>query len=359
MVRALARAALTLLLVLSLAGSFWSVRQLLRNPLLSAMVSRSADGIRAATDRAMAAEATPDRIADRLRALLAETPRNWVAIDAVGGVADERGIALPPDLIATRDADRAEDTGLLAAVGGCAACMVDAASCALSAQLLCQAPMVLTPIGDLYGVASEGAHYLAGQPVDDLNLGLSAIGLGATALALASGGSSLTLKAGAGMAKLAHRMGLLSPRLVHLALDAIRDGIDWGGLWAVRSGDDLGRLLRPRVLAPVIEVARDTDRIETALGPAATLHLLRYVDDAQDARHLADAAEALGPKTVGRLEMLGKSRFLRLTLRFSHFALGVMASLFGLILSAGTMLAHALHHAALRGLRRAARRPVR
>ena len=34
------------------------------------------------------------------------------------------------------------------------------------------------------------------------------------------------------------------------------------------------------------------------------------------------------------------------------------ASLFGLILSAGTMLAHALHHAALRGLRRAARRPA-
>ena len=91
MVRALARAALTLLLVLSLAGSFWSVRQLLRNPLLSAMVSRSADGIRAATDRAMAAEATPDRIADRLRALLAETPslrRRAVTADEVGGRAE-------------------------------------------------------------------------------------------------------------------------------------------------------------------------------------------------------------------------------------------------------------------------------
>jgi hypothetical protein len=344
------------MLAVSLAGSFWSVRQLLRDPLLSPMVARSAEEIRAAADRALAVEATPDRLVDRLSHLLTATPRNWVAIDAVSGVADERGIALPPDLTAARESARAEDAGLLAAVGGCATCMVSAARCELSAQLLCQVPMVLTPIGDLYGIASEGVHYLAGQPVDELNLGLSAIGLGATALTLASGGSSLTLKIGASTARLAHRMGLLSPRLTRLAIDAIRDGIDWGGLWAVRSSDDLGRLLRPSVLAPVIEVARDTGRMDAALGPTATLYLLHSVDGAQDARHLADAAEALGPKTVGRLEVLGKSRFLRLTLRFSNFALGAVASLFGLILSAGMMLAHALHHAAFRHLRRAARR---
>ncbi|MDE3080091.1 MAG: hypothetical protein KGI94_08695, partial [Paracoccaceae bacterium] len=88
-------------------------------------------------------------------------------------------------------------------------------------------------------------------------------------------------------------------------------------------------------------------------------HMLRYVNDAQDARRLADASEALGPKTLGRLEVLGKARFLRLTLRLSHFAIGLVASLFGLILSAGLSLAHALHHAALRWLHGAARRRPR
>lgn len=359
MVRALSRAALTLMLVVSLTGTIWSVRRLLRDPLLLAMVSRSADEIRAATDRAMAAEATPDRIADRLRHLLAETPRNWVAIDAVSGVAEEHKITLPPDLIAARDADRAADTSFLANLGGCALCAVDAAQCHLSAQLLCQVPIVATPVGDVVGVASEGTNYLLGRPVDNLNLGLSAIGLGATALTLASGGSSLTLKAGASLAKLAHRMGILTPRLAQLGLDAGHDAIEWAARAAKKGHVDPADLLRAPALAPVIEVARDTGRIGAVLPPTQTLQLLSYVDDAQDARHLADAAEALGPKTVGRLEMLGKSRFLRLTLRFSHFALGMVASLLGLMLSVGMMLAHALHHAAFRALRQAARRRVK
>lgn len=368
MVRSLARVALTLMLAVSLAGSFWSARQLLRNPLLAAMVSRSADGIRAAADRAMAAEATQDRVADRLRALLLETPRNWVAIHAVSDVADERGIALPPDLIATRDADRVNDTGLLASARACAACALDAAACDLSATLICQAPMVLTPAGDLVGIGTEAWHAAWGGPVDRINLALSVVGLGGLLLALPTEGGAGLIGLGANAARLAHRMRLLTAPMGEMILRAARDGIDWAGLRAlplrkmVAEGidvDSFRRLLHPQAFAPVVAVAEDFGRIEATLGPTATLHLLRYVNDAQDARRLADAAEALGPKTVGRLEVLGKSRFLRLTLRLSHIALGVVASLFGLILSAGTMLSHALHHAAFRALRRAARRRLK
>ncbi len=92
--RGLSRALLTLMLIASLASLAFTVRDLLRNPALSPVLLATADQIRAATDRAMAKEATPERIDTRLRALLAETPHNWVAIEAVRSVARERDIAL-------------------------------------------------------------------------------------------------------------------------------------------------------------------------------------------------------------------------------------------------------------------------
>ena len=355
MVRALSRAALTLMLCTSLVAMAWTLRDLIRNPAIAAMTTRSAAEIRAASDRAIAVEATPARLTARLNALLAETPRNWLAIRAVQDVATERQIPLAPDLITAINAAWATDDSWAASAQSCLNCAIDPSQCELSATLICQAPMALTPAGDIAGIAIEGKHALMGEPVDELTLGLSAVGLGATALTLTSGGSSLTLKAGATVAKLAHRMHLLTPRLTRLALDALKDGIDWGGLAAVRGTDDLTHLMRPRILAPVVEIAQDAGRIEEALGPTATLHMLRYIDDAPEARRIAEASEALGAKTVGRIEVLGKSRFLRLTLKFSHHALALLGALFGIITSLGTMLAHAAHVHLTRRLRRLAK----
>ncbi|MFC2969299.1 hypothetical protein [Acidimangrovimonas pyrenivorans] len=355
MVRALARVALTLVLLASLTGLVWTARDVLRTPALQPLVARSAEGIRAASNLMMAAEATPENVTARLRTLLAETPRNWLAIAAVEGVAERRAIALPADLAAARQAAWDEDHSWSATAGKCAACAIDAASCELSAVLICQAPMVLTPLGDIAGVGSESWHYLTGAQVDRLNLGLSLAGLGATALVLVSGGSSVSVKLGAGTLRLAHRMGLVSERLGRFVLHSVEAGIDWARLPAARGRDDLIALVDPRVLRPLAETLDDLGRIGARLSPTETLHLLRYIDGPADARRMARASEALGERTVGRLELLGKSRFLRATLRFSAHALGLIAGLFGLIWAGGTLIAHALGHAALRRQRRWAR----
>lgn len=360
-VRALSRAALTVLLVASLAGTFLSVRHILRNPLIAPVVTLSAEGIRAAVDRAMADAATPDRIAARLRALLAETPRNWLAIDAVRDVAAERQVPLPPDLTAAIATARAADESPLATAQSCAACAIDAGDCPLSPVLICQAPMVLTPAGDVAGIGLEMWHGASGAPVDRVNLALSVVGLGSVLLALPTEGGSALLGLGANVARLAHRMGLMTRPLAGMLLRAGRDGVDWAGVRLLKLADAadpaaLRRLIRPAAFRPVAEVMTDVGRIESATGPVAALHLVRYIDDAADARRLAEASEALGPKVTGRLEMLGKSRLLSLTTRFSRVALSAVASLVGLIASLGLMLAHAMQHAALRGLRRAARK---
>ncbi|MZQ88674.1 hypothetical protein GVY41_05785 [Frigidibacter albus] len=346
---------LLLILLASLALSGQSLATIARSPGIAPFMDRGADSIDAAMERALAKEATPERIETLLRTQLAEEDRNWLAIRAIEGVAAERGLPLPPDLGADLAAAWEQDSGFWATAGGCLACAYDPAECTLSAELLCQAPMVATPLGDIAGVAKEGLAYSTGGEVDEINLALSLVGLGAVALVVATGGSSATVKIGASVAKLARRMGLVSPRLGALASDALRHGVDWARVPSVRGADDLAAVLRPDRFAPLVAVASDLGRTSRTLGTTDALHLLRYVDDAPDARRIANAAEALGPKTVGRMEVLGKSRFLRATVRLSNLTVQLFAGIIGLLLSAASLLGSSLSSLALRGLRRAAR----
>jgi len=346
---------LLLILLASLALSGQSLATIARSPGIAPFVDRGADSIDAAMERALAKEATPERIEALLRTQLAEEDRNWLAIRAIEGVADERGLVMPADLTDSLAAAWDEDSGFWASAGGCLACAYDPAECTLSAELLCQAPMVATPLGDITGLAKEGLAYTTGAEVDEINLALSLVGLGATALVVATGGTSATVKIGASVARLARRMGLVSPRLGALASDALRRGVDWARVPSVRGADDLGRVLRPGHFAPLVAIAGDLGRTSRTLGTTEALHLLRYVDDAPDARRIANAAEAMGPKTVGRMEVLGKSRFLRATVRLSNLTLQLFAGIIGLLLSLASLLGSSLSSFALRGLRRAAR----
>lgn len=349
----LARAGLTLLLALSAALAGWSALEVARNPLLRPYVDASAAEIRAATDRMLLREATPDRLAARLSALLAGEPRDWVVIAAVEGVAADRGVALPDALVADRAAAWDADSGYLARAGGCLACLWDAARCSLSQALVCQAPVVLTPAGDVAGLARAGWAWGTGGAVDEIDLALSAVGLGATALVVATGGSSGVVKVGAGLGKLARRMGLLTPRLSAMILSTLRAGVDMGALRRARSADDLARVLRPDRLAPLTALAADMGRIARATDPATALKLLGKVEDGADARRIANAAEALGPRALGRAEVLGRARFLRATVRLGHVAQAMVAGLVGLLLAAAGLASSLIQGAILRRMRRA------
>lgn len=335
------------LLVGSLGLSVWSVAQIAENPLLRPFVDRSADEIVAATDRLMAQDATPEKLATILNQRLAERPRNWVALQALAGLYAERGLPLPPPYLAAWD----EDNSLWAQAGECASCAYDPAVCSLSNVLICQVPIALTPIADLSGVTRAGMAYAAGDPVDQIDLALSVVGLGATAAILASGGSSVLVKAGASTAKLARRMGRLSPRLTTLAADSMRVGVDWAALPAARSVDDLRLLVRADAFAPLTAIAADLERLRLATDLPHALHLLPLIDDAADARRLSNAAEALGPRVIARAEVLGKARLLRATVRVSNVTTALIAGFFGLAVWLASALAGLVQGALLRSLR--------
>lgn len=347
MLRGVTRLILLLVLAASLAGTTLTAIRIAADPLIAPYTDAAADQIVAATDRLLASADTPVILQSRIETRLAQSPRNWMALDALTALAIERAIDLPPALLETIRIRREDDHGLYAQTISCVACAFDPTQCGLDQVIICQAPVALTPIGDIAGISRAGAAYASGEAVDDIDLALSLAGLGATAAVLVSGGTSGVVKAGASLAKMARKMGRLSPKLTEMIRVAIRDGVDWARLPASRSLDDLQAALRGDALQPLANTLTDLERLRVASNATTSLHLLPMIDDAKDAHRLANAAEALGPKIVGRAEVLGKARLLRATLNLSQTAWalmiwmgGLLAAIAGLMISIGQTILH-------------------
>lgn len=358
-IRWLARAVLSGLLIGSLVLSAINLTALLRAPVGAAFVARGVVEINAATELALARHATPATIARRLDALLSEAPRNWLAIDALGALAQDRAILLPPDLTARRDTAYAQDHSYWRRGEKCLSCLRDAATCPLSAILICRAPVDLTPLGDVVGLSRASLAYAAGREVDRVDLILSAIGLSALALAPSTGGSSLSIKAGAGFAKLAKSMNRLPDALSRPLVLAFREGVDWSRMSGIRRSSDLHALLRPDILRPATAILEDTGRMVRNTSVVDGLHLMKHVDTPADMTRLARVSDALGPRTVGVVEILGKSRALRLSMRLANEVWYTIAGLIGLITALIGFVGSGLGSIILRRLRRLTDRPAR
>ncbi|MFD1913888.1 hypothetical protein [Halodurantibacterium flavum] len=355
MARALARAVLFLLMLGSLALTGLNLNRLADTGLGRGMIERSTAEISAALERQLARTATAEAIAARIEAQLADEPRNWVVITALTDLAGERGIALPPDLQEAVAAADEADHGWVNGSLTCAACAYDVRNCPLSPVLACQLSGMLTPVGDVVAIARESGNYIAGTEVDELDLGLSVVGLGSYLLAAPSGGTSFGIYMGARTAKTARRLDLLSPPLRATLVDAFRRGIDWRAIPRSRSTDDLARALRPEVLRPVTRMLDDTFALSQRAGGIETLHLIRYIDTPADARRLAGAAEAVGPRMIAPLELMGKSRFLRLTMRFADELWYAIAGFAAFVASLSSLVVSAVISAANRQARRSLR----
>lgn len=346
---------LTLALAASLVLTLFAAARIWADPTLSPYRDAAVDEVEAAINRHLA-DLAPDTIPARITARLEESPRNWIALDALDALATEQGQTLSPDLRAALDAVRAEDTGFFANTANCAACAYDPAACSLSNVFLCHAPIALTPIGDMAAITRGAIDYMAGEEVDRIDVTLAIVGLGATVTVVATGGTSLVAKAGASGLKLARNMGRLSPRLNAALARAATDGVDWIALRRAGSMDDIAASLRADAFAPIVSIAADLERIRAASDTTTALHLLPLVDDATDATRLARATEALGPRIVARAEVLGKARLLRATLRITGTAYALTAGLVGLILSTALLIANSLQTRIFAALRRAAAR---
>lgn len=315
-----ARFVLGLLLLGAIATAGWNAWQLYSNPLVGITVERTTEEIEIQLDRLLASKATASAMAERLRGLLAANPREWARIDAILELAAARGMTLPADVTAEIEAAYAEDYAIAAIAVACAKCLWDLDDCSFATVFICRVPIELTSVGDAVSVTRELTHMARGEEVDEIDLVLSTVGLGAVVIAPLVGGSSLSIKVGASLTKTAYRMGSLTAPVLAAGTVAARRAIDWDLLMKSRPGrllDDLRTAVRPAELRPITDFLRSVDSVRGAIGARWTLFVLRKVDSPADVRKVAAVAEAGKGKTAGALEMLGMKRLLRLSLRWS------------------------------------------
>jgi hypothetical protein len=330
MARSLTRWALTGLFIMSLLWSGGSVWRLAQSPAGAWLVDRARADLDAAFARALSRHATPHALAEAVTRHLASTPRNWVALDGLRDLATSRNLTLPPDVAAALAQARAQDFGWRMRAARCALCAHDLRACGLGPDLVCGAAVSMTVAGDIMALTREGAAHLRGEDVDQVDVTLSLIGLGATALVVASGGGSYAVKGGAGFLKLAHRTGRLAPDMLAVLRRAFREGVDWAHLARHR---DIRAAARMDALRPALALAGDMGALQARLGTGGALHMLRAAQTGAELRTIARATDALGPQSVGALEILGKSRFLRTSLRVAPDLWGLIAGLAGMALS--------------------------
>lgn len=298
---------------------------LTQNPFATPYLQRSTEAVALELRAALAREVTPEwYMAEMDRALLAEDLDAMRMVSAVGG---RHGIAPSPALLGRMQALEAQETGALAAARDCAVCAADITACPRVALLaMCGVTVEMTPLGDLNALRRAAQTALRGEEVDRIEVALAGVGLGATGLVLASGGTSVTVKAGATALRLARRLGTVTGRfgeeLRGMADIGLRlDRVDDLALGQARL-DEVADAAR---VARIGDLASDLGRIAANSSLTDAVLMLRHVDDADDARRLARLSEVAGPDTRATLEILGKGRAFRALLRLSDIAIGAAA----------------------------------
>jgi hypothetical protein len=354
----LSRRLLTLILLVSLGFSAWQYLTFSRTPVGELMVDQAEEALAHAYETTILTAATPQAVNDRLAVLLAEDPRNWAAIEGVEALAQNRDVPITPALAQQREAAYAVDHSPLARSADCLACAWDPRKCHLDATLLCRAPVDLTPIGDVTGIVRESGRYALGMDVDMFELGLSTVGLGALVIAPMTGGSSVTIKAGAGVTKLARRVGAVTPGMERYLTRTAKNAVDWDAMakTSIRTfPDDLRKAARPKALKPLSEMVDDIGKINAVQGLAGTVHVLKYAENADDVRRLTKLSAHAGPELRGALEVAGKSRVLRSGLKWTDEVWGAITGAIAAMTAAIGIVLSTMGNWVLRILRRIAR----
>lgn len=187
---------------------------------------------------------------------------------------------------------------------------------ALSA--ICTLAADFTPVGDARDIAIQGGHWFSGQDYDRVVLGLSALGLGATAFAYASAGTGLPAKAGLSVLKGARRSGAMNPKL-WMSPEKIGAG---GGAKLARAAEELNAVRRE-------------------FGSAEAVKMLRYAEKAEDIGEISKLYAKFGRKARPIMALTGKTAIAsfkvgyKLTATLSAQIAAILGSGFTILLALG------------------------
>lgn len=175
----------------------------------------------------------------------------------------------------------------------------------------------LTVIGDIRDISSEGSKMVAGEDYSQIILGLSVVGLAVTAGTVATAGGGLPARVGVSLLKVAKKAGTMTSSFADELGTLVSRAVDFPALR--RTLDDvsladpastrraIGAYTDNVKSAELFPVLSRMDEMRTAVGPAESVRLMRYVDNTRDLENVADMSRTLGVKTRGIIELTGKT----------------------------------------------------
>ena len=320
---------LSLVLILSLISSLGSLYRIYRTPGFALFVEQPIQLVEAQVSRALFSAAEGGVIDAKLNALLAETSRNWYVIDAITDVVNDRSLEISSDTRLRVQNARDEDHGIINSAIKCSTCLLDISKCKITNVLICRAPAELTALGDISVLAHQAKNYITGDDVDEIELVLSSVGLGATVLAPLTGGSSISVKIGSATLKIAKQMGRLSPKLLDYLGQAAAYSLRNSSIVRSKPKSTLSKVedaVQAKKIEQIRRMAADVGRTGNNVGSVGVIHLIGSVDTPRDAKAIASLSDVSRGSTVGVFEILGKNDVVRIALKFSDEALAVIVS---------------------------------
>lgn len=203
----------------------------------------------------------------------------------------------------------------------------------------------LTVVGDVRDLITEGGKAAVGEDYSEFLLALAAIGLAAEGATIATGGSSLIVKVGVSVLKVAKRTGNLTAsftgRLTRLAR-AAADRNASTGVVVMRGADEAPvapRLTSEAARAELVSTLGAVSTMARNAGAADAVKLMRFVRTPAQARDLATLTQRFGRRSRAVVELTGKTalrafrvsiRGLRLLVAFLYSFLAWLAGLIAL-----------------------------
>jgi hypothetical protein len=166
----------------------------------------------------------------------------------------------------------------------------------------------LTVVGDVRDILTEGGKAALGEDYSRVLLGLAAAGLAAEGAIIATGGSSLPVKAALSVLKAARRTGNLTAELATLLVRQARLAAGGPLIGGARRIDlpaaDAARLAARARLGRTYETV---GTVAANAGTAEAVRLMRHVRGFDDLDDVAKMSARFGPRTRAVIELTGKT----------------------------------------------------
>ena len=193
-------------------------------------------------------------------------------------------------------------------------------------------------IGDVRDAVREGSRLAAGEPADELVLGLACVGLAITAGTYASLGAAAPARVGVSAVKAASKAGHITTHMSDWLSRSVRDVVDLSALKRVSlssalveptaTANVIRQAVRTEKATDLVRVAGDLGRVQTKAGTQAAIDGLKIAQGPRDVSRIAVLAEAKGTRTRAILKTLGRG-----ALVLSASAMSLFSWLFAAVMS--------------------------